>query len=112
MNLPRNAVETIERVRLGFVATVTPGGRPALSPKGTFIVAASDAIAFGEIRSPGTLANLTASPDCEVNFVDPFTRKGVRIRGRATLLPRGSRSSRRCFHASGRCGVRWPTGST
>jgi len=90
MKLPDSAVKTIERVRLGFVATVTADGRPSVSPKGTFIVAGGDAIAFGEIRSPGTIANLGVNPECEINFVDQFTRKGVRIRGTATLLQRGA----------------------
>ena len=75
---------------LGFVATVTPDGRPAVSPKGTFLVLDDTTIAFGEIRSPGTLRNLAQQPDVEVNFVDVFTRKGARIRGRADLVERGS----------------------
>ena len=76
--------------RLGFVATVTPGGRPSVSPKGTFIVVDDETIAFGEIRSPQTVTNLTNMPECEVNFVDQFTRKGVRIRGHAEFLRRGT----------------------
>ncbi len=70
------------------MATVTPDGRPNLSPKGTFIVVDSETIAFGEIRSPRTLANLTSNPKLEVNFVDQFIRKGVRIRGRAEFVRR------------------------
>ncbi len=72
------------------MATVTPGGRPSLSPKGTFIVVDDETIAFGEIRSPQTVANLTANPELEVNFVDQFIRKGVRIRGRAEFVRRGT----------------------
>jgi hypothetical protein len=48
----------IQEQRLGFVATIDPDGAPALSPKGTFVVLGDDTIAFGEIRSPGTLRNL------------------------------------------------------
>ncbi|MCG6903097.1 MAG: pyridoxamine 5'-phosphate oxidase family protein [Rhodobacter sp.] len=90
MKLPASAIRTIEMWRLGFVATVTPGGRPSVSPKGTFIVVDEETIAFGEIRSPQTVANLTVMPECEVNFVDQFTRKGVRIRGRAAFLRPGT----------------------
>ena len=90
MKLPSSAIRIIEMWRLGFVATVTPGGRPSVSPKGTFIVVDDETIAFGEIRSPQTVTNLTSQPDCEVNFVDQFTRKGVRIRGRAGFLRRGT----------------------
>ena len=45
----------IARFPLGFVATVTPEGRPHLSPKGTFLVLDDSTVAFAEIRSPDTL---------------------------------------------------------
>jgi hypothetical protein len=84
------AIDCIERVRLGFVASVTPGGRPSVSPKGTFVVLHEHRLAFGEIRSPGTISNIGHSPEVEVNFVDSFTRKGWRIRGTTSVLRRGS----------------------
>jgi len=80
----------IETFPLGFVATVTPDGRPGVSPKGTFLALDDETIAFGEIRSPQTMANLAENPEVEVNFVDPFLRKGVRIRGRARIAAKGS----------------------
>ena len=60
---------------LGFVATVTAEGLPAVSPKGTFLMLDDQTLAFGDIRSPGTRANLTERPAVEVNFIDPFRRK-------------------------------------
>ena len=57
------------------MATVTPEGRPAVSPKGTFLVLDDETIAFGHIRSPGTLANLARRPEAEVNFVDQWTAR-------------------------------------
>jgi predicted pyridoxine 5'-phosphate oxidase superfamily flavin-nucleotide-binding protein len=88
MQLPQSAIKTIEMWRLGFVASVTAGGRPNVSPKGTFIVMDKETIAFGEIRSPQTLTNIQNNPELEINFVDQFTRKGVRIRGNAELVRR------------------------
>ncbi|MGB1234422.1 MAG: pyridoxamine 5'-phosphate oxidase family protein [Planktomarina sp.] len=82
--------QTIERVRLGHVATVTPGGWPAVSPKGTFVVLDARTIAFGNIRSPGTVQNLSHSPSAEVSFVDPYIRKGCRVRGAAEYVRQGS----------------------
>jgi predicted pyridoxine 5'-phosphate oxidase superfamily flavin-nucleotide-binding protein len=79
----------IEEQRLGFVATVAPDGTPNLSPKGTFAVLDDRTIAFGEIRSPGTIRNLRANPRVEVNFVDVFVRKGYRFAGTATVVERG-----------------------
>lgn len=90
MTLPDSAKDTIAKFPLGFVATITPSGRPAVSPKGTFLVLDDRTIAFGEIRSPGTVTNLGHNPECEVNFVDPFTRKGCRIRGKSDLIRRGT----------------------
>jgi uncharacterized protein len=80
----------IEEQRLGFVATADLDGTPNVSPKGTFIVLNERTIAFGEIRSPGTMRNLRANPRIEVNFVDPFVRKGYRFTGTATVVERGS----------------------
>lgn len=90
MKLPASAIATIEMWRLGFVATVTTGGRPNVSPKGTFVVLDDETIAFGEIRSPQTVTNLTNNPELEVNFVDQFTRKGVRVRGNAVMVRKGT----------------------
>lgn len=83
-------VRTVEEQRLGFVASVSEDGTPNLSPKGTFVVLDTRRLAFGEIRSPNTLANLRRQPVLEVNFVDPFARKGFRAKGRARFVPRAT----------------------
>ena len=82
----------VEEQRLGFVATAATDGTPNVSPKGTFIVLDDVTIAFGEIRSPGTIRNLRDNPRIEVNFVDPFVRKGYRFAGTATVVERGDRA--------------------
>jgi predicted pyridoxine 5'-phosphate oxidase superfamily flavin-nucleotide-binding protein len=79
----------IEEQRLGFVATAAPDGTPNVSPKGTFVVVDDETIAFGEIRSPGTVRNLRTNSRIEVNFVDPFVRKGYRFGGTASVVERG-----------------------
>lgn len=80
----------VDEQKLGFVATVGADGTPNLSPKGTMVVLDDDHIAFGEIRSPNTVENLRHNPVLEINFVDPFARKGYRFKGRADFLERGS----------------------
>lgn len=80
----------VREQRLGFVATVNADGTPNVSPKATFIVLDDATLAFAEIRSPGTLRNLKANPGVEVNFVDPFIRKGYRFAGAATIVERGA----------------------
>ena len=87
--LTQDMKRVIEEHRLGFVATAASDGTPNVSPKGTFAVLDDRTIAFGEIRSPGTIRNLRANPRIEVNLVDVFVRKGYRFAGMATVVERG-----------------------
>lgn len=89
LKLTPDMKRVVSEQRLGFVATVNADGTPNVSPKGTFIVVDDTTLAFGEIRSPGTLRNIAANPAVEINFVDPFVRKGYRFAGRASVMPRG-----------------------
>jgi len=61
-----------------------------VSPKGTFFVVDDKTIAFGEIRSPSTIRNLRMNARIEINFVDPFVRKGYRFAGTAIVVERGT----------------------
>ena len=70
----------------GMVATVDDDGMPKVSPKATFVVVDDATIAFGNIRSPGTLANLRKRPEVEVCFIDVLTRKAVRVTGTANII--------------------------
>jgi hypothetical protein len=90
-------IELIETWRLGFVATVTVGGHPNVSPKGTFVVLDDRTVAFGEIRSPQTVTNLVTQPEVEVNFINFLTRKGVRLSGPATLIRRETEEFERLY---------------
>jgi hypothetical protein len=74
----------------GAVATVNADGTPAVSPKATFVVIDERCIAYGNIRSPRTSANLRERPAVEVNFIDVLARLALRVRGRATLVARSS----------------------
>lgn len=73
----------VDEQKLGFVATVNADGTPNLSPKATFVVLDDEHLAFGDLRSPNTVRNLADRAGIEVNFVDPFVRKGFRARGQA-----------------------------
>lgn len=76
----------IEAHPLGFVASVNDDGTPNLSPKGTFIILDEAHLAFGNIRSPGTLANIARRPSVEINFLDVLARKAVRVTGSAQII--------------------------
>lgn len=80
----------IDEQKLAFVATVGADMTPNLSPKATFAILDERTIAFLELRSPATLRNLSENPGVEINFVDPFVRKGYRFKGRARVAKRGS----------------------
>lgn len=69
----------------GMVATVNDDGTPSVSPKATFVIIDERTIAFGNIRSPGTLHNLRQRPAIEVCFIDVVLRKAVRITGTASI---------------------------
>jgi predicted pyridoxine 5'-phosphate oxidase superfamily flavin-nucleotide-binding protein len=75
----------IQAAHLCFAATVTPDGRPNLSPKGTIRVWDDDHIFFVDIASPGTRANLASNPLIELNVVDQLSRRGYRFFGRGKL---------------------------
>ena len=87
-SLSPEMIKLIENWRLGFVATVTVGGHPNVSPKGTFVVLDDKTVAFGEIRSPQTVTNIVTQPEVEVNFINILTRKGVRLSGPARIVRR------------------------
>ena len=90
MKLSEDMRRVVLQQRLGFVATVTPDGRPNLSPKGTTTVWDDEHLMFADIASPGTVANLASNPHVEVNVVDPIVRKGYRFKGTATVHTDGA----------------------
>jgi hypothetical protein len=65
----------------GFVATIDGDGLPAVSPKATFLVVDERTIACGNIRSPGTAKTCAPMRACEICFLDPLSRKAVRLSG-------------------------------
>ena len=79
-----------ENHSVGVVGTINADGTPNVSPKGTMVVLDDDTIVFGEIASPGTLANVLERPAMEINFVDVLARRCFRAKGEAEVLPLGS----------------------
>jgi uncharacterized protein len=79
----------ITEIHLCYVATVTPQGRPNLSPKGTLRAWDDDHLVFADIASPQTVGNLAANPHVEINIVNPFSRRGFRFKGRGEVLRDG-----------------------
>jgi predicted pyridoxine 5'-phosphate oxidase superfamily flavin-nucleotide-binding protein len=80
----------IEATHLCFAATVTPDGRPNLSPKGTIRVWDDEHLFFLDIASPNTRANLARTPWMEINVVEQLSRRGYRFFGRAEVHLEGT----------------------
>ncbi len=78
----------------GMVATINDDGTPSVSPKATFVILDDSCLAFGNIRSPGTLANLSKRPAVEVCFIDVVIRKAVRVTGTASIVRKADADSR------------------
>jgi uncharacterized protein len=79
----------IQENTIGLVATVTPDGAPAVSPKATMVILDDTHIAFSDIRSPGTARNIKANPAVELNFIDVFRRQACRVKGVAVYHAKG-----------------------
>ena len=86
--LDSEMIHIIRNNSAGMVATVNADGTPAVSPKGTFVAVDPGLIAFGNIRSPGTVANLRRNPRIEICFLDVLSRKAVRLAGTAEIVPK------------------------
>lgn len=71
--------------KLCFAATVTPDGKPNLSPKGTLRMWDGSHLFFCDIASPVALLNLMTNPWIEINVVDTLSRRGYRFFGQATI---------------------------
>lgn len=76
-------------LQLCYVATVTPDGKPNLSPKGSLKVWDDEHLVFADIASPVTARNLKRNPHIEINIVDPFLRRGFRFRGVCEIVYEG-----------------------
>jgi predicted pyridoxine 5'-phosphate oxidase superfamily flavin-nucleotide-binding protein len=98
----------VEVAHLCFAATVTPEGRPNLSPKGTIRVWDDEHLFFLDIASPRTRANLARNPWIEINVVDPLSRRGYRFLGTATLHAHDEVARVACERVLGEEGADYP----
>jgi uncharacterized pyridoxamine 5'-phosphate oxidase family protein len=79
----------IHSQKLCYVATVTPDGKPNLSPKGTLRVYGGDKLFFCGLGSPNTRKNIATNPYMEINVVDILSRRGYRFFGTASVVTAG-----------------------
>jgi predicted pyridoxine 5'-phosphate oxidase superfamily flavin-nucleotide-binding protein len=79
----------IEEVGLCFVATASSDGEPNVSPKGSILVLDDDHLAFAEIMSPGSRANLEQNERVAVYVCRPEKFQGFQFKGTAELSKDG-----------------------
>jgi uncharacterized protein len=87
--LTNEMIRMIVDQRLAYIASVTPGGHPAVSPRGSLRVLDRFHLVFADIEAGRTAENLTRNPRVEINVVDPFARRGFRFAGTATTHRQG-----------------------
>ena len=80
----------IDGERMAYVASVNDDGTPNLSPKATLASVDDDHVAFCDLASPRTLANIAVRPAVEANTVDLIRRKGWRLAGTARVVDGGA----------------------
>ena len=89
MQLTDDMKSVIATQQLCFAATVTPDGKPNLSPKGTIRVFNENTIFFCDLGSPNTRKNLQTNPFMEINVVDIISRRGYRFFGQTIVITNG-----------------------
>ena len=88
--LSAEAKALIQETHPGFIATASKSGRPNVSLKGSFRVLDDEHVAFADIHSPNTIANLTENPQVAAMVFEPSSRHGCRIWGTAEILSSGA----------------------
>ncbi|MCP3986263.1 MAG: pyridoxamine 5'-phosphate oxidase family protein [bacterium] len=79
----------IEEVGLCYVATASSDGEPNVSPKGSIMVIDDDHLAFAEIMSPGSRANLEQNARVAIYVCKPEIFQGFQFKGSVELTQDG-----------------------
>ena len=79
----------IEEVGRCYVATASSSGEPNVSPKGSIMVIDEDHLAFADIMSPGSRANLKENERVAVYVCRPEKFQGFQFKGTTELSQDG-----------------------
>ncbi len=88
--LSQEAKTMIASTRPAMVATADASGKPNVSAKGSFQVLDDEHVLFADVNSPHTVANLRVNPYLSAIVLDPATRHGCRIWGKADIFTSGA----------------------
>ena len=87
--LSDEAQKAIAEIRPSLVATASGTGKPNVSAKGSLRVLDDEHVAFADIASPRTVANIRENPQVAIICLDAAARKGCRVWGKGTILNSG-----------------------
>jgi len=87
-NLPIHK-SLIAELGLCYVATASCDGQPNVSPKGSILVLGDDHLAFADIMSPGSRANLEENTRVAIYVCRPEKFQGFQFKGTAELSKDG-----------------------
>ncbi|MDP6178576.1 MAG: pyridoxamine 5'-phosphate oxidase family protein [Desulfatiglandales bacterium] len=87
--LTDEAKKAIEEIRPSLVATAGGTGKPNVSAKGSLRILDDEHVAFADIASPRTIANIKENPQVAIICLDAATRKGCRIWRKGNILNSG-----------------------
>ncbi len=87
--LTDEAKKAVAEIRPSLVATASRTGKPNVSAKGSLRVLDDEHVAFADIASPRTVANIRENPRVAIICLDAATRKGCRIWGKGSILNSG-----------------------
>jgi len=80
-----DVIDFVKKIKLGFVSSVLPDGKPHLSHKGTLTVYDDQHLIFADIASPQTVENIVHHSEVVIEVVDFLSRKGFRFIGKAKV---------------------------
>ena len=77
--------ETINTVKPALVATADATGKPNVSAKGSLRAISDEQIAFADVASPRTVANIEANNKVSIIILGNDEKKGCRVWGTAQV---------------------------
>ncbi|NHF60859.1 pyridoxamine 5'-phosphate oxidase family protein [Flavobacteriaceae bacterium TP-CH-4] len=86
MELTTEIKKCMERSVLCWLATVSSGNVPNVSPKEIFTYHDNDHIIIANIASPQTVRNIKQHPQVCVSFIDILVQKGFQIKGKGEII--------------------------
>ena len=78
--------KAISEIKPSLVATAGKDGRPNVSAKGSLRVLDDEHLVYADIMSPQTTKNLQENPQVALVGLNPETRKGWRVWGKAVEI--------------------------